>query len=66
MPRRDQPDDHRLPQTRSTARWAAGCSLARSYGGAQTVRMTREDRNIWPGLTYDDPLAIRAWLAALG
>ena len=28
--------------------------------------MTREDRNIWPGLTYDDPLAIRAWLAALG
>ena len=28
--------------------------------------MTREDRNIWPGLTYDDPLAIRAWLASLG
>ena len=24
------------------------------------------DHNIWPGLTYDDPRAIRAWLAALG
>ncbi len=28
--------------------------------------MTRKDHNIWPGLTYDDPLAIREWLAALG
>jgi uncharacterized glyoxalase superfamily protein PhnB len=28
--------------------------------------MTREDRNIWPGLTYDDPVAARAWLAAIG
>ncbi|MFC0313422.1 VOC family protein [Gordonia phosphorivorans] len=24
------------------------------------------DHNIWPGLTYDDPLAARAWLARLG
>jgi uncharacterized glyoxalase superfamily protein PhnB len=26
----------------------------------------RADHNIWPGLTYDDALAARAWLAALG
>jgi uncharacterized glyoxalase superfamily protein PhnB len=24
------------------------------------------DHNIWPVLTYDDPMAARAWLAALG
>ena len=24
------------------------------------------DHNIWPGLSYDDPLAARAWLVALG
>jgi uncharacterized glyoxalase superfamily protein PhnB len=28
--------------------------------------MTREDRNIWPGFTYDDALAAREWLKALG
>lgn len=27
---------------------------------------TRADRNIWPSLTYADPLAAREWLAALG
>jgi uncharacterized glyoxalase superfamily protein PhnB len=27
---------------------------------------TRTDHNIWTGLTYDDPIAARAWLAALG
>lgn len=27
---------------------------------------TRTDRNIWPGLTYDDAMAARAWLAGLG
>jgi uncharacterized glyoxalase superfamily protein PhnB len=26
----------------------------------------RVDHNIWTGLSYDDPLAARAWLAALG
>ncbi len=26
----------------------------------------RTDHNIWTGLTYDDPVAARAWLAALG
>ena len=26
----------------------------------------RADHNIWTGLTYDDPLAARRWLAALG
>ncbi|MGB3697848.1 MAG: VOC family protein [Gordonia sp. (in: high G+C Gram-positive bacteria)] len=26
----------------------------------------RTDTNIWPGLTYHDPLAQRAWLASLG
>ena len=26
----------------------------------------REDVNIWPGVTADDALALRAWLAALG
>ncbi|MFV0534238.1 MAG: hypothetical protein ACK5MR_11340 [Cumulibacter sp.] len=24
------------------------------------------DHNIWPGFTYDDPIAARAWLASLG
>lgn len=28
--------------------------------------MSDADNNIWPGLTYDDPLAARAWLAGLG
>ena len=28
--------------------------------------MTREDRNIWTGLSYDDALAARTWLASLG
>ncbi|RLV49271.1 glyoxalase [Nocardioides mangrovicus] len=28
--------------------------------------MTREDRNIWNGITCEDALAERAWLAALG
>jgi uncharacterized glyoxalase superfamily protein PhnB len=28
--------------------------------------MTRTDRNIWPLFLYDDALAARAWLAALG
>ncbi|GAA4389580.1 VOC family protein [Tsukamurella soli] len=27
---------------------------------------TRTDPNIWPGLTYEDPLAARKWLAELG
>ncbi len=27
---------------------------------------TRKDTNIWPGLTYDDPLAAREWLRRLG
>ena len=27
---------------------------------------TRKDVNIWPGLTYADALAARAWLAQLG
>ncbi len=27
---------------------------------------TRADHNIWPGLTYDDPGAARAWLTGLG
>jgi uncharacterized glyoxalase superfamily protein PhnB len=27
---------------------------------------SRPDHNIWPGLTYDDPIAARTWLAALG
>ncbi|GEE00276.1 similarity with Glyoxalase/Bleomycin resistance protein [Gordonia spumicola] len=27
---------------------------------------TRTDTNIWPGITYDDALAARTWLAALG
>jgi uncharacterized glyoxalase superfamily protein PhnB len=26
----------------------------------------RTDHNIWTGLTYDDPIAARAWLVALG
>ena len=26
----------------------------------------RTDTNIWPGFTYDDPRAVRRWLAALG
>ena len=26
----------------------------------------RGDHNVWPGLTYDDALAARAWLSALG
>jgi uncharacterized glyoxalase superfamily protein PhnB len=26
----------------------------------------RDDRNIWPGLTYSDARAARSWLAALG
>jgi uncharacterized glyoxalase superfamily protein PhnB len=26
----------------------------------------RPDHNLWPGLTYDDPAAARAWLADLG
>lgn len=26
----------------------------------------RTDRNIWPAFSYDDPIAARAWLAALG
>ena len=26
----------------------------------------RTDHNIWTGLTYDDPIAARAWLSALG
>jgi len=26
----------------------------------------RKDYNVWPGLTYDDPLAARAWLSGLG
>ena len=29
--------------------------------------MTQQiDHNVWTGLTYDDPLAARAWLSALG
>lgn len=28
--------------------------------------MTHDDRSIWPGLTYADPLAAREWLRALG
>lgn len=28
--------------------------------------MTRIDHNVWPGFTYDDPVAARAWLKALG
>ncbi len=28
--------------------------------------MTRTDHNIWTGLTYDDPIAARAWLSGLG
>jgi uncharacterized glyoxalase superfamily protein PhnB len=27
---------------------------------------TRTDHNLWPGLSYDDAHAARAWLAALG
>lgn len=27
---------------------------------------TSRDHNIWTGLTYDDPVAARKWLAALG
>ncbi|MFW0790785.1 VOC family protein [Gordonia sp. CPCC 205333] len=27
---------------------------------------TRHDMNIWPGLSYNDPIAQRQWLAALG
>lgn len=27
---------------------------------------SRTDHNIWTGLSYDDPLAARAWLSALG
>ena len=27
---------------------------------------TRTDHNLWPGLSYDDPHAARAWLSALG
>lgn len=27
---------------------------------------TRTDHSIWPGLTYDDAIAARAWLSALG
>src|SRR6476469_9654612 len=27
---------------------------------------TRTDPNIWSGLTYDDPVAARGWLAELG
>lgn len=27
---------------------------------------TRTDHNIWTGLTYDDPMAARTWLSALG
>ncbi len=30
------------------------------------VAVSRSDHNIWPGLTYDNPLAARAWLVALG
>jgi uncharacterized glyoxalase superfamily protein PhnB len=28
--------------------------------------MTRTDHNIWTSVTYDDPIAARRWLAALG
>lgn len=28
--------------------------------------MTRTDHNIWTSVTYDDPVAARHWLAALG
>jgi uncharacterized glyoxalase superfamily protein PhnB len=27
---------------------------------------TRTDHNVWPGLSYDDAYAARAWLTALG
>jgi uncharacterized glyoxalase superfamily protein PhnB len=30
------------------------------------VMAHRSDHNIWTGLSYDDPIAARAWLAALG
>jgi uncharacterized glyoxalase superfamily protein PhnB len=26
----------------------------------------RTDHNVWTGLTYDDPMAARAWLSSLG
>ena len=31
-----------------------------------TRRDTRPDHNVWVGLSYDDPLAARAWLRELG
>jgi uncharacterized glyoxalase superfamily protein PhnB len=31
-----------------------------------TTTDTRTDHNIWVGLSYDDPLAARAWLRELG
>lgn len=30
------------------------------------MNSTRTDTNIWPGLTYDDALAARAWLRGIG
>lgn len=30
------------------------------------MNTSRTDTSIWPGLSYDDPKAARAWLAALG
>ena len=31
-----------------------------------TAPVTRTDHNVWVGLSYDDPMAARAWLRSLG
>ena len=31
-----------------------------------TADTSPEDRNLWPGLTFDDALAARTWLRELG
>lgn len=31
-----------------------------------TAPVTRTDHNVWVGLSYDDPVAARAWLRSLG
>src|SRR5690606_18306821 len=49
---------------------ARTCSQTFNTAAARSSRIagmnSRTDHNIWTGLSYDDPLAARAWLSALG